>query len=384
MLTTKTKIIQPSSTQINKANILKIIAERGAMPRQKIAKLMGLTPATITNLTTELMKEGHIQEAGLNQGEKGRKGPKSINLDVVDDLFWTIGLHIKYKIIEIACVNLKGSVSDLTTVSYNDDLEQDEFISFLKRVVKEYITKHSDTDFSAVGIGSFGLVNNDQGTLVKVKHFPNWHHLKLRTELEKEIQLPILVSQHIQAMTVAEKRFNYNTIAKDFLVVYVSKGIGAGIFINGMLYQGGSQLAHTNYIAGGKKCWCGQEGCVEQYVSEVIIFQELGVSDIGEIKQMVSVNDIKTERVLFKYGQVLGTAIASFLQMIPMEQIVLHGSLFFDGSPMVEGIKDKVNNSMNYYEYSPTFIESKIDDKNIGVLGASSVIARSDVLESIL
>src|SRR5699024_6193928 len=86
-----------SSRVSNKANIIRLLSEKGPLPRQELAAFMDLTPETITNLTGELMKARYIHEVGFNQGEKGRKGPKSINLDVKHDFFWMIGVHITYR-----------------------------------------------------------------------------------------------------------------------------------------------------------------------------------------------------------------------------------------------------------------------------------------------
>src|SRR5699024_9623255 len=161
-----------------------------------------------------------------------------------------------------------------------------------------HIDRYQDEKtYQAIGVGSFGLVNND-GLLLKVKHFPDWYHLDLQRLLATGIwnasannlcrsdwyhldlqrlladafQLQVVVNQHIRAITLAERKFNVSGHAPSFLVVYVREGIGSGMFVDGKMIQRGGQLAHMNYEAGGKQCWCGQQGCMEQYVSEGVVF----------------------------------------------------------------------------------------------------------------
>lgn len=357
-----------------------MLVEKGPLPRHKLAEEMNLTPTTITNLTYELFKAQQIFEVGYNYNEKIRKGPKSINLDVNSDFFWTIGVHIKYKTLQIACVDLKGRIKDKISISYEADITQDAFITFLQQTIEQYMKAHHDKHIAAIGIGSFGLIDSQKGVLVKVKHFPKWYHLNLQDELEKQIQLPVVVNHHVRAMTLAEKKFNQENTAQNFVVVYIGEGIGAGMFIDGELYQQGGQLAHTNYEANGIKCWCGQQGCIEQYVSEALVLEELNVANVSEIKEKMNQNDREAINVLYEYGTKLGVVIASFLQMIQMEAIMLRGGLFFHHSPMTAGVMDKVKDSMNYYEEEPNFIEGTSDVNNMVLIGATSIVAESDIL----
>lgn len=375
----------PSSRVSNKANIIRLLGEKGPLPRQELAAFMDLTPATITNLTGELMKARYIHEVGFNQGEKGRKGPKSINLDVKHDFFWMIGVHITYRQIEIASVHIKGRVEDFQVVAFPDDLPQEAFGELLIQTIQGHIDRYKDEKtYQAIGVGSFGLVNND-GLLLKVKHFPDWYHLDLQRLLADAFQMPVVVNQHIRAITLAERKYNVSGHAPSFLVVYVREGIGSGMFVDGKMIQRGGQLAHMNYEAGGKQCWCGQQGCMEQYVSEGVVFSELQTSDIDDITNRVMEKDAHTTETLYKYGEILGTGIASFLQMIPMDAIILNGRLFFEGSPMVKGIEDKVLASMQYYEEYPEFVkESLIHGQTIGVIGAASMVMESSILEAYL
>lgn len=378
------KTFTPSSRVSNKANILRVLGEKGPLPRQELAAIMELTPATITNLTGELIKAHSIHEVGYNQGEKGRKGPKSINLDVKHDFFWMIGVHITYRQIEIASVHIKGEVEDLEIVPFSSETSQDTFCDLLINTIQTHIDTHQDKHFAAIGAGSFGLVNND-GLLLKVKHFPGWYHLDLQGLLTSTFDIPVIVNQHIRAITLAERKYNVRDNDPSFLVVYVREGIGSGMFVDGKMIQRGGQLAHMNYKTDGKQCWCGQKGCMEQYVSEGVIFDDLHTTNIQEITANVLEKDEHTLDTLYKYGQILGTGIASFLQMIPMDSIILNGRLFFDGSPMVKGIEDKVRASMQYYEEYPAFVkESEAHDQTIGVIGAASMVMESTILEAYL
>lgn len=216
----------PSLRQANKATILRLLGDKGPLPRHVLAEMMNLTPASITKLTSELISDNFIKEVGINQGEKGKKGPKSINLDVNANKFWTIGLHIKYRIIEIACVNFQGHIDNLEILPYPSDLAQDEFLAILRKIVRDYVDRHTEKSIIAIGIGSFGVVDNEKGQIQKITHFPKWHNVPLQRELENELSIPVLVTHHIQAITLAEKRINNGLLGRNFLVVYLAEGIG--------------------------------------------------------------------------------------------------------------------------------------------------------------
>ncbi len=371
----------PSSKQESKAKLLRILRERGPIPRQKIAKIMHLTPATITNLTGELLSEGKIEEVGINEGEKGKKGPKSINLDISDSFFWVVSIHIRYGVIELASVNFNGEVRNLNMIYYSNDLSQKDFMNLLSENINQYIEKQNGYNFSAITIASFGLVDSEQGNILKVRYFPTWKDMEIRKELESVFHLPVLVMYHVQAMALAVKRIKKRDISEDFLVVYVGEGIGSSLYLNGELLTRGGQLAHMNYQINGKNCWCGQRGCIEQYVSETKILKELSIPSVNELQSTNLYKENYASKLLYSYGEKLGIIIASFLQMVPMKQVVLVGSLFFNDSQMVTGINDKVIEATKHNQDTPVIIKNPNMNNNMGVIGAAGLAAQSLVLE---
>ncbi|MFX6622237.1 ROK family protein, partial [Acinetobacter baumannii] len=69
-----------------------------------------------------------------------------------------------------------------------------------------------------------------------------------------------------------EMLFGWGKDARNFAVVTVGRGIGAGLVVNGEIYRGASggagELGHTVSEAGGRLCECGKRGCLEAYAAE--------------------------------------------------------------------------------------------------------------------
>ena len=58
---------------LNQALILNLVREYELISRNEIAKLTKLTPATISNLTNSLIKDGYLEEKGEGNSPVGRK-----------------------------------------------------------------------------------------------------------------------------------------------------------------------------------------------------------------------------------------------------------------------------------------------------------------------
>ena len=93
----------------NRGSILWIVYHANGISRKEIAAQLGLTPAAITLITTDLINEGILMETTSNQ-TPGRKGRKEILLEVNKKAFASIGVYISKKNFQIICTDLGCNV----------------------------------------------------------------------------------------------------------------------------------------------------------------------------------------------------------------------------------------------------------------------------------
>jgi glucokinase len=148
----------------------------------------------------------------------------------------------------------------------------------VERVIGEVVQElRGGHDVVAVGIGAAGIIDESRAV---VRYAPNlaWLDEPLRARVEEVVDVPVVVENDANAMAWAEYRFGAGKGQEHLLCVTVGTGIGGGLVIGGRLYRGayggGAEFGHLNHVRGGRRCGCGQRGCIEQYCSGRALLRE--------------------------------------------------------------------------------------------------------------
>ena len=129
-----------------------------------------------------------------------------------------------------------------------------------------------------LGITAPGPLDSGKGTILNPPNFKKWKNTAIVSELKKTFDFDIMLENNASALAVAEKNYGAARGFSDFILLVVDTGVGAGIITDGSLYKGsnslGAELGHTSIIYNGKKCDCGNNGCLEVYASVPAILEE--------------------------------------------------------------------------------------------------------------
>jgi glucokinase len=119
----------------------------------------------------------------------------------------------------------------------------------------------------ALGIGVAAQV--DLAGVVNSSPNLGWRNFPLKKELEKQIGLPVLVTNDVRAATWGEWRYGAGKGVDDLAVLFVGTGIGGGVISGGEVLSGctnsGGELGHITIVFEGRKCRCPNRGCLEAY-----------------------------------------------------------------------------------------------------------------------
>ncbi|MBC7320857.1 ROK family transcriptional regulator [bacterium] len=359
----------------NRNLILKLIYERGSISRQEISRIIGLTPATVTNITGELLNEGFITELPSFEEQHG-SGRKAIPLAINPSSGYVIGVDIGPRIVRIGTSDLLGHLSNIETFQYDNQLGE----NLLEILIERLKFLKEDHNILGIGIGIPGLVDSISGEL---KFSPNlgWKNLKIAKPISDVLGLPVIVENNVKAMALGEKWFGKGKKSNNFVLVYVSLGIGAGIIIDGKIYRGAhngaGELGHTVVSEDGEVCNCGKRGCLETFASaRAIVKRFKGVpgdedSDISEIRVALEKGDTKALEIVEKAGHYLGAGISNLVNMFDPEMIILSGRVVRLGKALLEPMRKSLESRL----FSTDKVKIEISElgKEIGLYGASAL-----------
>lgn len=251
---------------INRFKILQTIRDQQSISRIEISRHTGLSPASVTGITADLIAEGLLieRETGLSEG-----GRRPILLALNPEGAFTLGLYLSIQGIRTVIVNLEAAILAEHTLPLEiRDYTPEEITDKIAQAAHACIWQAglAKKQISGVGIAIPGLVDAQSGII----HFlPNyrWTRVNLRDLVQQRLDHPTYIENSANALALAEQWFGEGRGIDNFIVITLEHGVGAGIVIGGQLYRGSKgtagEFGHMIVCADGPLCRCGQQGCLE-------------------------------------------------------------------------------------------------------------------------
>ncbi len=183
------------------------------------------------------------------------------------DVSLTLGIDLGGTKVEISLVDPTGCVIASHRSPTQPEKGPDGVIADIVECVRGCFGAAGKTA-QAAGIGMAGQIEKDTGI---VRFAPNlgWHDVPLKDSLEKELNVPVLVTNDVRAATYGEWRYGAGKGSDDLVCIFVGTGIGGGVVSGGRLLEGcnnaAGELGHITIVTDGRKCHCRNYGCLEAY-----------------------------------------------------------------------------------------------------------------------
>ncbi len=124
-------------------------------------------------------------------------------------------------------------------------------------------------ELAGVGVGSPGAIDAATGTVSSARNLPGWEGAyPLGPELARRLGTRVAIGNDVQVATAGEFRLGVGRRYTSLLGVFWGTGVGGGIVLDGRPWRGrggAGEIGHTVIRRGGRRCPCGNEGCVEAY-----------------------------------------------------------------------------------------------------------------------
>ncbi len=322
---------------INRSTILNTIKTHGAIPRAEIARLTGLSPATVSGIATELIQENLVFEKETGDSSGGRR---PIMLAINPHGGCVVGI----KVMEDHAI---GALTDLEATPLGKqsypltDTTPRAVAQALSELVSELLrtTDNPAPNLMGVGVGLAGIVDSGQG-VVRQSPFFGWNDVPLRELIQNKVNVPVYIDNDVNTLAFAEKWFGAGRGIDDFLVVTIGRGIGLGIVVNGQFHHGtrgsAGELGHTVVHPGGELCACGKRGCLEMYVSEPAMLRQAAEAyhqgrlsslpkNPEEMIALANEGETAIQEIFAHTGRLLGQSIANLINIFNPERILING-----------------------------------------------------------
>lgn len=252
-------------TEMNRSAIVKILQQRDVCSRAEIAKITGLTQASITKITAVLIEMGIVSEVGTIKGNGNRR---SIGLRLNAEEKQVIGVKFSRHMFAVGVFDISGKLYTMRETEF--ELEQDtrEVLTDMKDQIHETLKKYKNV--VAIGLALPGPYIREEGRIAMVTSMPKWHDINFIDEFKNEFNKPLFIEQDANAGALAEWWFGNHGRPLNTLAYFLAgEGVGSGIVENDNLLLGmqgvASEVGHISIDVNGPRCECGNYGCLELY-----------------------------------------------------------------------------------------------------------------------
>lgn len=266
------KATRQHTKDLNSRLVLSTIYDYGEISRAQLARLTRLTPTTISDVVTDLIQRGLVEEIGPGAIHRGRS---PMLLSVLDDARQVVALSVTNETVQGALVNVRGSLGPVLEQTLPDREGATVLAAIMQ--IAEALVGRADRPLLGIGVNTPGLIDRETGVVLRTINF-GWEDLPLGRLLAERFELPASIANDSQSLALAEYMFGAGQGTPNLVLIKAGQGIGAGIVLNGALYagegHGAGEIGHMVVIENGKLCKCGNSGCLETVASSAVVLEQ--------------------------------------------------------------------------------------------------------------
>ena len=283
---------------------------------------------------------------------------------------WLIGIDIGGTNLVVGAVSedgacVRGLLSEPTGVPDGPDAVISRIITMAQSVIQSTRKEDPAAELLGVGIGSPGPLDRKQGLVIFTPNL-RWKNMPLRDRIGDALALPASLDNDANCAMLGEHWVGAAKGAENAVCFTIGTGIGGGIVIGGQLVHGASdaaaEIGHITIEVNGRRCGCGNDGCLEAYASGPAIARRAveaieagamsGIPSLvgGELGQItaqtvfaaVAAGDALADELVRDTARYLGVGIANLLNILNPEFVVVCGGVTQAGDHLFTPLRREV------------------------------------------
>lgn len=241
------------------------------------------------------------------------------------------------------------------------------------------------SNIQAIGIGVPGLVTND-GIVIESPNFPDWHEVNIMEILQKMLNAPVRVENDANLFAIGEGFAGSAKDCKNFVGITLGTGVGGGIILDGQIYRGNKGMAgeigHIVIHPSGPICSCGKKGCLEAYSSATAIKKMMEqqtqlILEAQDIAGLAMKGDKTAKKIFEKAGYHLGIGIATIVNLLDIEMVVIGGGVSNAWELLDKGIHKGFEEHTFKTHLEKVQIKKSLLGENAGIFGGFYIAKES-------
>jgi predicted NBD/HSP70 family sugar kinase len=332
----------------NRSRVLRVLIRDGETTRNRIASSLGLSLGTVTNVISDLVAEGLLQESGMLPSSGGRP-TASLSVNPTGAHF--VGASVREDGVTVGVLDLSMRVVSRVHNGSPQFSGPEEMGAALAKSIDQAIDEAGKpANIYGIGLGMPGIIQANGFTssgsvdyvMTSYGYGQGLDWARTPNSLEtiyRHPDLPIFADNGAKTQAMAEAWFGAARDMDDVLIALVGRGVGLGIISDGHLLRGSVMAAgewgHTKIALNGLACSCGSSGCLGTYIGGTGIarrWSEAGGKPPVDVEtalvaliEAAKSGDSVATGILDETIELLGLGLSNLVNLFNPERIVLGG-----------------------------------------------------------
>lgn len=363
--------------------------------RIELAQHTGLSPATVSRITRDLVDEKLLKEITRIPTSVGRP---TRGLEVNGGAGTVIGISVLLPSAELVLMDLRGQILRHTSHALDGTKGATGILEQLQKAVRSLLRAWPPRvpKLAGVGLAVPGEWHREGGIAVNYPRVPDWRNVPIGKLLQEWTGCPVSLIGYAPALAIAKSARHGETDPANMVCVEVSENIAMGIVVNGGVLEGvtgnAGELGHITIDADGPLCYCGNRGCLETVATCGAVEDEVRNSDAArdvfvnsravtfeDVVTLARQGDSFSTRLLARVARTLGIGLATALNLLNPKVLVLSGRFFDAGDLVMAPLRASIADHTLTNTMKGLIIEPSTLDRGASATGAGLAVVKNVV-----
>lgn len=328
----------------NRQRVIDELAKRGSITQAEIARGTGLAASTVSNIVSQLIKDGRVERNEQHGGPHGQL------ISLVPEPGLAVGIDLGHRHLTLVLSDLAHNLVAEQRIELVGERDATADLNAVTSLLDSMLTTLGARrdDVLGAAIAMPAPFDKQRHHIASEQILPGWYGIDVVKTVESALNCPVIADNDANMGAVGEYAWGHVSGVDDLVYVKLADGIGAGLILDGRVYRGADgsagEIGHVTIDNGGKMCRCGNRGCLET-VASVPAMVGLLRPILGE---HITIHDVISKakaghtgciRVLEDAGRVVGIALANLANTVNPRLIILGGVVADAGSIIINPIQ---------------------------------------------
>lgn len=321
----------------NKKTILYWLFRSDGLSQADLVRLTGLRPPSVFRIFRDLDEAELITpvatpvaEYAAEPSRRGRKGHFYIT---EAGAAHAIGIDFWAHSAALTLIDFRDRPIHTSQIDLDPSMGSDEVLSALHELVQSSLSQCNVPyeTLVGIGVGAPGRVDVDTGRVLDYSSFEGMSEYDLKDEFERLVGVPVIVHNNASVIASSEARYGRGQGIDSIVTIAIRSGIGGAIVSGGEVFVNQSrttlEIGHTSVDMDGRRCSCGAQGCLEAYVTEEAILEDLRqvceIERFADVDRLIEGAHAGALRVLQRKADILAVGIRNLFELFNPDRFVI-------------------------------------------------------------